>query len=1172
MTDSRIHQLLEDLMESGRTPEEVCRAHPELLLEVQERWRRVRLLIEEVETVFPAAGSEQGRNLDDLTPPHRWGESPTVPGYEVLEVLGRGGMGVVYKARHQRLNRVVAIKMLVSGEYASTREVQRLLLESEVLASLRHPNIVQVFDVGDLDGRPYFTMEFLEGGTLAQSLAGCPRPAREAAALLVTLARAVQAVHDAGIVHRDLKPSNVLLAADGTPKVADCGVARRLAGSPGITVSGVRVGTPSYMAPEQAVGGAGAAAPAVDVYALGAILYEVLTGRPPFRSETPEETARQLLIEEPVPPFRLNPTVPRDLDTICLKSLSKDPQRRYATASALADDLHRYLTGEPIAARRAGSLERMVKWVRRRPSRAVALAASVLIVLSLAGATLWVGWQRAVIARAVDEDLRQVADLKRSSDWVSARAALERAKGRLGEGGAARLRQRIDQAEADLALVAALDDIQLSRAAFRGTGIDMADAQTSLEYRAAFQQAGLWDGGGMAAAAAADKVLRSNVRDAILGALDEWSTCDPGLEDWLLQVALLVDPDPWRSLVRDAAALGDRSRLEELAANAPVGTQPVRLLVALSRRLRAAGADAVPLLRRVQRVHPDDLWANFELGSALIDSESSEALSYLRAAVALRTDAAPIHYNLGQALRGMKRFDEAMHEYECVLKITPGHRWSIVNVGVCLHHMGQPAEAIGWYRRALEIEPVDFRTRTNLGIALQSLRRLDEAIVELREAVRIDPSVALLHNNLGAALVEANDAAGAIAAYEETVRLDPRHDLAHLNLGRLLRTAGRLREASEHFRAAAEIGPQNFAARRDLRGVLMRLGESDRVRDDWRTELAGLPVEHEAWDGYAELCLFLGSPSDYHEACRTLLARFGTTTDPYIAERTSRACLLLPASEDEIGSAAALVDVALNADKTRYADWAPPFFHFAKALAEYRQGHFDVAIAIMEEEASTVLGPAPRLVIAMAQHQLGRTQEARRTLAVAVMSIDWRRPNADIRDAWMYHILRREAEAAILPDLPAFLEGRYQPRDNDERFALQGICQFDGRFAASAQLYADAFAADPPLADDLRNGLRYNAACAAALAGRGTGQDGQAWREQARQWLIADARSLRAVSQDRQARQQVRDILAHWIADPDLAGIRDPEDLAKWPEGERAQCAALWAQVSELQQACQDVK
>ena len=248
---------------------------------------------------------------------------PQFPGYEVREVLGRGGMGVVYRAWDRRLNRPVALKMLLAGAYARPEELERFRREAEAEAGLRHPNIVQVYDVGDLDGRPYFTMEFVEGGSLAQRLAGTPLPAGEAAALLATLAEAVQAAHDGGIVHRDLKPANVLLTADGTPKVTDFGLARRLDGGAGLTQSGAALGTPSYMAPEQARGRTDAVGPAADVYALGAILYETLTGRPPFRAETAAETLRQVIEDEPVPPSRSNAEVPRDLETICLKCLQQ---------------------------------------------------------------------------------------------------------------------------------------------------------------------------------------------------------------------------------------------------------------------------------------------------------------------------------------------------------------------------------------------------------------------------------------------------------------------------------------------------------------------------------------------------------------------------------------------------------------------------------------------------------------------------------------------------------------------------------------------------------------------------------------------------------------------------------------------------------------------------------
>ena len=253
------------------------------------------------------------------------GELPRVLGYEVQGVLGRGGVGVVYQARHVRLNRPVALKMLLAGAYAVPEELERFLREAEAVAGLRHPNIVQVYDIGDMDGRPYFTMELVEGGSLAKKLAGTPEPARRAAALVSAMAGAVHAAHLSGIVHRDLKPANVLLTADGTPKVTDFGLARRLEGGGGLTLSGAPLGTPSYMAPEQARGDKAAIGPATDIYALGAILYECLTGRPPFRAETPAATLQQVLADEPVPPVRLNPRVPRDLDTICLKCLHKEP-------------------------------------------------------------------------------------------------------------------------------------------------------------------------------------------------------------------------------------------------------------------------------------------------------------------------------------------------------------------------------------------------------------------------------------------------------------------------------------------------------------------------------------------------------------------------------------------------------------------------------------------------------------------------------------------------------------------------------------------------------------------------------------------------------------------------------------------------------------------------------
>src|SRR5262249_11524945 len=282
-----------------------------------QRWQEFRLIDAQVRTLLPGLGAPA--EADALAPAPPPAGLPQVPGYEVEAVLGRGGMGVVYKARPLRLNPTVPLKMRLAGEYAGPRERGRFQREAAAVAGLRHGNIVQIYDVGDHEGRPYFTMEFVEGGSLAQRLAGMPQPAPQAAALAATLAEAVQVAHQGGLVHRDLKPANVLLTADGTPKITDFGLARRLGGEAGPTQSGVPLGTPSYMAPEQAGGRTRAIGPAVDVYALGAILYELLTGRPPFRAETAAETVLQVIQQEPASPSRLNARVPRDLETICLK-------------------------------------------------------------------------------------------------------------------------------------------------------------------------------------------------------------------------------------------------------------------------------------------------------------------------------------------------------------------------------------------------------------------------------------------------------------------------------------------------------------------------------------------------------------------------------------------------------------------------------------------------------------------------------------------------------------------------------------------------------------------------------------------------------------------------------------------------------------------------------------
>ncbi len=341
--------------------------------------------------------------------------APAIPGYEIVGELGRGGMGVVYKARQTRLNRPVALKMILAGAHAGAEAAARFLAEAEAVAQLQHPNIVQIFHIDEHAGLPYFEMEFVGGGSLADRLDGTPRPPHEAARLTDILARAMAEAHRRGIVHRDLKPGNILLTPEGAPKVADFGLAKLLNAESGLTRTDSVLGSPSYMAPEQAGGKTKEVGPAADVYALGAILYELLTGRPPFRGATVLETLEQVKTTEPVPPSRLVPGLPRDAETIALKCLQKDSGKRYESAAALAEDLRRFQAGEPIVARPVESLERAWRWCKRNPVVAGLMAAVAALLVAVAGSASVAAFQYRLAAHQ-EKRLRNAAEEKAQAE------------------------------------------------------------------------------------------------------------------------------------------------------------------------------------------------------------------------------------------------------------------------------------------------------------------------------------------------------------------------------------------------------------------------------------------------------------------------------------------------------------------------------------------------------------------------------------------------------------------------------------------------------------------------------------------------------------------------------------------------------------------------------------
>ncbi len=705
--------------------------------------------------------------------------------YEVLGEIGRGGMGVVYKARDRTLNRWVALKTLRGGDGAGPQELQRFRVEAEAAARLQHPNIVQIYEVGDHDGLPFLALEYVEGCSLEEHLGGKPQPAREAAALAEVLARAVHHAHQRGIVHRDLKPGNVLLdeahglqpAGFGAPKIADFGLAKLLGDGPGHTRTGAVLGTPAYMAPEQAAG-RNDVGPAADVYALGAVLYEALTGRPPFQAPTSLETLEQVRSRDPVPPSRLQPGVPRDLETVCLKCLEKEPGKRYASALGLADDLRRWLDGRSVTARPVGSAGRLARWCRRRPLLA-GLTAALLLTLAAGGGSTVVLWRQAeanfVAARAGEREARENYRLlmramqkffrgANQDEQLRARG-LEKLRLTLLKSGGQVLEEMLAKQPDDPELRAELGNLYfeaayLARATqsreeardLYGRAIDLfgqpADATTGAPaYRVESANCYLQRGG-----------VYHDLRDMARSRADYDTAL--GLLDELLR----EQPDSVGHRRAKAACL------HQLALSFQSGGDAARAIETYRR--------ALSVLEGLPRDHPerddhDSSWSKSQLNLGnlyLLAGNAGEAETSFRAAQG--------HF----ARMASKYPNEPEHRYNLL-----GCRVSLASA---LLGRGQPAEAEDLCRAALNAadelasahprvvwyQQAQWRARHNLGVLYHKTGRLEKAAAEYYEAVRVGKSLvenhpkipeyqhelANTHNNLG--LLHQATCAGLLAA------------------------------------------------------------------------------------------------------------------------------------------------------------------------------------------------------------------------------------------------------------------------------------------------------------------------------------------------------------------------------------------------------------------------
>jgi serine/threonine protein kinase/tetratricopeptide (TPR) repeat protein len=694
---------------------------------------------------------------------------PELPGYQILGELGRGGMGVVYKARQLALNRVVAIKMILAGAHAGLEQQHRFRTEAEAIARLRHSNFVQVHDYGVCDGHPYLALEFVEGGTLAQKAAGVSMPPRYAAQTVETLASAMHHAHTSGLVHRDLKPANILLTADGVLKITDFGLAKQLAsaeeadGNKGQTASGALLGTPGYMAPEQVAGNRTAVGPATDIYALGVMLYELLTGGTPFRAENPVEVFRQIQEQEPLSPRRLQPDTPLDLETICLKCLQKDPSKRYATAAALAEDLRRFLSGEPIHARPIGPMERGWRWCRRNPIVA-SLAATIALILTGGVLSLTALYINAHRQRSRAEDAEE------DSRTAAARAREGEAKAR--------------QSEAEVKSV--LDFFQkkvLAAAGPKGQGGGLGPAAT---IRAAVDTAEPT----IAKSFAHEPLVEASIRQ-VLGHTYFF------LGDYPQAISQHERARVLRQNHLGAGHLDTLKSMVNLAQNYQAdgrGAEALKLyeqlVPLLTSSVGADDSDTLWSMRGVARAlewagHVDDALPLFE-----------EVLKRAKTALgADHPDTMIYMSNLANAYRVAGRLDEAFPLFEETLKLGraklgPDHPdvlTTMNDLAIAHREAGRFAEAAALLQETFKLKkavlgpdhPETLLAMTNLGAVHQEHGRLSEAVPLLEEALKRrrakqgqDHEMTLgAQGRLANAYRDVGRLAEALALYEETLKL-----------------------------------------------------------------------------------------------------------------------------------------------------------------------------------------------------------------------------------------------------------------------------------------------------------------------------------------------------------------------------------------------------------------
>jgi serine/threonine protein kinase/tetratricopeptide (TPR) repeat protein len=789
----------------------------------------------------------------------------TLGDFRLIREVGRGGMGVVYEAEQISLKRRVALKVLPFAATMDPRHLQRFKNESLAAASLEHPHIVPVYAVGCERGVHYYAMKYIEGQSLADvidevrkakdshhrgtentekkqntkissslcslCLGGSKDFFKSVAELGIQAAEALEHAHSLGIVHRDIKPANLMIDSHGKLWITDFGLARTAADT-GLTMTGDVVGTLRYMSPEQALAKHGLVDHRTDIYSLGATLYELLTGIPAVGGKDREEILNAITLDEPQSPRTLNAATPRDLETIVLKAMEKDPADRYATGQELAKDCQRYLLHEPIRARRPSLAQQFAKWGRRHRGLVVATTVWLVTALAVLGGTAgWVVRDRAARhdegEREARAALQEAERLQGEERWYEALAAVKRAEAALAGDTGTGLAHQARDLHADLHLALRLEEARLSEAAIGpeeavGTDGTFDSAAANATYASVFRDHGL-DPDRLDPQQTAQRFGGRSIRLQLAAALDHWASVRWHLKDRdlrpLLATARLIDPDPWRNRLRAIIEAGDRKGLVALADSTSLGEWSPATLVVLGEQLRVAGQTerAVKVLRTALQHHPADFWVNFHLAYCFEKSWPEEAVRYYWAALDLRPRNSAVHLRLGLALYHKGDRDSAITEFHEALRFKPGNNEAHAFLGTCLAEKGELDGAIGEYREAIRLNPNLAGWHTNLGSFLQKKGQLDEAVVEYRQAVRLEPLYLDFHTNLASALWDKGKRGEAMAEYGEAIRVGPSAlddqapfgpglAEAYSKLGHALRQRELFRHAVEAFRQAHELG------------------------------------------------------------------------------------------------------------------------------------------------------------------------------------------------------------------------------------------------------------------------------------------------------------------------------------------------------------------------------